>query len=260
MAKRAQLDSGGEGSRSLRRAIGMLQLLRSAGQPMSVAEIVTALGIPKSTAYELVRVMLAEGLLAPADGARVALGRRLYELGMGYSAQADLVREGTRIARALRDETGETVQLSVMEGDLMLVLLKEEGIRAVRIISKAGSRVPVNWAAAGRLLVSDLDDAALRRLLSATVAPSPTGRAETDVPRLMAQIRAFRARGHAVELGETNEHAGCVAAPIIDAEGRCAAAISVVAPEQRLVEPHFSVLLGAVTRRAAELSRVIAGQ
>ena len=57
------------------------------------------------------------------------------------------------------------MQLSVLDNDLMMVLLKEEGVRPVRIISQVGSRVPVNWAAAGRLLVSDLDDKALTALL-----------------------------------------------------------------------------------------------
>ncbi len=42
---------------------------------------------------------------------------------------------------------------------MMLVLLKEEAAHPIRIISRVGSRVPINWAAAGRLLVSDLDDA-----------------------------------------------------------------------------------------------------
>ncbi|WP_210528968.1 IclR family transcriptional regulator [Rubellimicrobium arenae] len=249
----------GSSGRSLRRAIAMVELLHERGKPLSVAEMVEALGIPKSTAYELVGVLTKAGWLAPAGGgARLALGRRLHEIGQGYGQESDLLREGGRVVRALRDETGDTVQLSVLDGDLMMVLLKEEGLRALRIVSQAGSRVPVNWAAAGRLLVSDLDDAALVRLLSATVAPSPTGRAETDVARLVQEIRAVRARGYATELGQANEHAGCVAAPVVDAQGRCVAALSVAAPEQRLQPPHLQTLVEAVIRSAADLSQAIA--
>ena len=71
---------------------------------------------------------------------------------MAYRSHVDLLKDGSRIAEQLRDETGETVQLSVLDNDLMMVLLKEEGVRPLRIISQVGSRVPVNWAAAGRLL------------------------------------------------------------------------------------------------------------
>ncbi len=165
------------------------------------------------------------------------------------------LKDGAQIAEELRDETGETVQLSVLDDDMMMVLLKEEGIRPLRIISNVGSRVPVNWAAAGRLLVSDMDDKALTALLTATVRPSPTGRAATDVAKLITQIRRFRRQGYATELNETNEHAGCVAAPVIDASGRCIAALSVAAPEQRLAKPNRDYLIVSVIKAAEKLSR-----
>jgi DNA-binding IclR family transcriptional regulator len=239
--------------------LAILDLLHAKGQPLTMGEIVGELGIPKSTAYEIARVLSEAGWLA-SSGAGLAVGRRLHELGQGYGMHMDLLRNGARIVRALRDETGDTVQLSVLDGDRMMVLLKEEGNRALRIVSKTGSRVPVNWAAAGRLLVSDLDGVALRRLLKATVTPSPTGQAETDVERLVAQIGAFRAQGYATEVGETNEHAGCVAAPVVDASGHCVAAISIAAPEQRLGPPHHQDLVEAVRRRAGELSRAISNE
>lgn len=251
--------SGGEAARSLRRAVSILGLIHDSGRAQRVADVVASLGIPKSTAYELIRVMAAEGLVAPTEDGRFALGRRLHELGTGYSVQVDLLREGTRVVRALRDETGETVQLSIMDGTLMQVLLKEEGNRAVRIISNAGSRVPVNWAAAGRLLVSDMEDGPLARLLADTARPSPTGRAETDPARLIAQVRRYRAQGHAVEIGETNEQAGCVSAPVFDATGCVVAALSVVAPEQRLHSADFDILLRAVLAHSAELTRALTG-
>jgi IclR family transcriptional regulator, KDG regulon repressor len=235
----------------------MLSMIHARGQPQSVADMAAALSIPKSTAYDLVNAMLDEGLVTPAEGTRFALGHRLQELGAGYRAQVDILREGGPIVRALRDETGETVQLSALDGPLMHVLLKEEGFRTVRIISNTGSRVPVNWAAAGRLLVSDLDDAGLRRLLKATVTPSPTGRAETDVERLVAQVRAARSAGHALEIGETNEHAGCVAAPVLGGEAKVIAAISLAAPEQRLNSPDRATLVAAVTRAAADLGAAL---
>lgn len=244
------------GSRSVRRALDIFELVLKHNQPVTVAQIITELSIPKSTAYELVRTLSDGDYLEPAGkGSGLFLGRRLYELGMAYRSHVDLLRDGSRIAEELRDETGETVQLSVLENDLMMVLFKEEGIRPLRIISTVGSRVPVNWAAAGRLLVSDLDDEALTRLLTATNRQSPTGRAILDVKKLITQIRKFRRQGYATELNETNEHAGCVAAPVIDGAGRCIAALSIVAPEQRLTKPNRDQLIAAVIAAAQKLSR-----
>ena len=249
-------DEESTGSRSVRRALDIFELMLKRAEPITVAQIVTELAIPKSTAYELVRTLSEGDYLAPSGrGSGLFLGRKLFELGMAYRGHVDLLKDGSRIAEQLRDETGETVQLSVLDNDLMMVLLKEEGVRALRIISQVGSRVPVNWAAAGRLLVSDMDDKALTALLMATVRPSPTGRAATDVKKLIAQIRKFRRQGYATEINETNEHAGCVAAPVIDASGRCVAALSVVAPEQRLAKPNRDYLIERVMNAAEKLSR-----
>jgi DNA-binding IclR family transcriptional regulator len=243
------------GSRSVRRALEMFEFLLQRGEPATVGEIVSELQIPKSTAYELVRTLSEAGYLEPAGrGAGLFLGRKLFELGMAYRGQVDLLRDGSQIVEELRDASGETVQLSVLENDMMLVLLKEEGSHSIRIISRVGSRVPVNWAAAGRLLVSDLDDSTLGALLKRSVRQSPTGRSVTDIPKLMQQIRKFRKQGYATELNEANEHAGCVAAPVIDGSGRCIAAISIVVPEHRLGKQNRESLIKKVRAATAKLS------
>ena len=244
------------GSRSVRRAFEILDLISTRGEPLSVAEIVTALRIPKSTAYELMRSLAEAGYVERMGRqGNMFLGRKLFELGMQYRAKVDLLEEGAGITEGLRDATGETVQFSVLDNDMMLVLMKEEGNQSLRIVSHVGSRIPVNWSAAGRLLVSDLDDEALRRLLAATVCQSPAGRAVTDIDALVQQIRKFRRQGYAIEINESNEHAGCVAAPVIDARGRCVAALSIVAPEQRLGRADRDKLVAEVRAAAAKLSR-----
>lgn len=256
----ALLDDEATGSRSLRRALDILDLMLQRGGPLTVAQIIDGLSIPKSTAYELVRTLTEANFVAPSGrGNGLYLGRKLYELGMAYHGHVDLLRDGSLVAEELRNETGETVQLSVLEDDQMMVLLKEEGVRPLRIISNIGSRVPVNWAAAGRLLVSDLDDKALAKLLTATVRQSPSGKATMDVKKIMAQVRRFRRQGYATELNEANEHAGCIAAPIVDASGRCVAALSVVVPEQRLARPNREHLIVSVIKAAEKLSRRIGG-
>lgn len=257
LASAASEDVGG--SRSVRRALEIFEFLLQLGGPTTIGEMVSALQIPKSTAYELVRTLSDSGYLEPSRRGGIFLGRKLFELGMAYRAQVDLLRDGSQIVEELRDECGETVQLSVLENDMMLVLLKEEGSHPVRIISRVGSRVPVNWAASGRLLVSDMDDGALTSLLEKSVRQSPTGRATTDIPKFIQQVRKFRKQGYATELNETNEHAGCVAAPVIDGTGKCLAAISIVAPEHRL-KRNREVLTKQVRDAAANLSKRLGGR
>src|SRR5687768_1629919 len=155
-----------DGGRSARRVLSIFELMLGRGEPVTVAEVVAQLDIPKSTAYELVRTLSSAGYLERSGAAAYFLGRKLFELGMAYRSHIDLLKEGSKVIEELRDETGETVQLSVLESNVMLVLVKEESSKPIRIISRVGSRVPINWAAAGRLLVSDLPDHELSGLCS----------------------------------------------------------------------------------------------
>ena len=143
------LQDSNEGSRSVRRAIDILALMLARGGPITVAQIITELHIPKSTAYELVRTLGEADYISPTNkGAGLYIGRKIYELGMAYRSHVDLLRDGALVVEELRDETGETVQLSALHNGLMMVLLKEEGRGHLRIISNVGTLVPVNWAAA----------------------------------------------------------------------------------------------------------------
>jgi IclR family transcriptional regulator, KDG regulon repressor len=245
-------------SRSVVRAIEILDLMMERQTPVGMTDVIEALGIPKSTAYELIRTLVERRYIErKSDGRSYFLGPKLFELGMLYSAQIDLLKEAAPVVHDLRDRTGETVQLSILDNDHMLVMLKEESPHPIRIISRVGSRVPVNWAAAGRLLVSDLDDATLTEMLSRTMRASPTGLAAMGVDEVIADIRLFRSRGYAFELNEANEHAGCVAAPVMDGLGRCVASLSVVAPEHRLQKGKRDALVKAVVEAAGDLSRRI---
>jgi DNA-binding IclR family transcriptional regulator len=223
---------------------------------MRISEIIRLLNIPRSSAYELIRILeVAEYIQRVDNGVSYTLGRQLHILGVSCRDRVSIIKDGARIAESLRDRTGETVQLCVLDNDNLLVLLKEDGQLPLRIISKIGSRVPVNWGASGRLLVSDMADDELRAMLIRAAKPLPLNRKPVDIRALIRQIREFRGRGWAFEVNEANEHAGCVAAPVLDSERRCVATLSVVVPEQRLKAELLPPLVRAVQDSAMELSR-----
>jgi IclR family KDG regulon transcriptional repressor len=246
--------------RNIRRVLELLALLQAADRPLRVRDLADGLGIPRSTAYQIVNVLRdAEYIEQSGEVGGYRLGQQLYLLGMAYRERVDLLKDGAKVLEALRDQTGETVQLCVLDHERILVLMKLDGKQPIRIISKVGTRVPVNWGASGRLLVSDLPDKELRRLLAATVTPLPQRSSPVDIAALIAQIRRFRAQGYAIEINEANEHAGCVAAPVLDINGCCIATLSIVAPEFRLQPSCLPPLIEAVGKAAARLSRKLGG-
>ena len=92
----ADVDDEATGSRSLRRALDILDLMLQRGGPLTVAQIIEGLSIPKSTTYELVRTLSEANCIAPsARGNGYYLGLKLYEFGMAYRSHVDLLRDGT---------------------------------------------------------------------------------------------------------------------------------------------------------------------
>ncbi|HUS56344.1 MAG TPA: helix-turn-helix domain-containing protein [Thermohalobaculum sp.] len=74
----------------MRRAIAIFELLLAEGEPMPIAKIIARLGIPKSTAYELVHTLSHAGYLERSDrSSSLFLGRKLFELGMAYRAHTE---------------------------------------------------------------------------------------------------------------------------------------------------------------------------
>lgn len=247
-------------SKSVLRVIAMLDLIMHRAEPLSVQTLVQELGISRTTAYEIIRALVAgEYLERRGKAGHFFLGRRLFELGMAYREQVNLLKEAHELVEELRDETNETAQLSILDDNKMLVLLKSESNQSVAIISKIGSRIPINWAASGRLLVSNLTDEELREKLPSMIEPSPTGEAPTDVEVLIQEIKTAASRGYALQVRQSNPHTGAVSAPVFDSTKKCIATISVVTPDHRLKRQHQQPLINAVMRAAANLSKKLGG-
>ena len=70
-----------------------------------------AMAAPRSTIYELVNLLLRQGMLGYSGGdGRVFLGRKLHFLGIAYSHHFDLLREGESLLSHLAQETRETAR------------------------------------------------------------------------------------------------------------------------------------------------------
>ena len=241
--------------RSLVRGLDVIDLVRGREAPVTVREIAVALGLPRTSAYDIVATLRARGWLVTAKGGYIA-GQRL--IGHHNDAAPELVRIARPVLAALRDNTGEIVQLSILDGEQNLVVLREEGLSRIKIVFPVGTRTPVNWSASGCFLISDLDDAELRRRLPSSIRPSPTGKAPVALNEVIREIRRFRARGYGVKRSHVHEHVAMIASPVLDHDGRCCAALTIVVYEAGLSERRVQTLVAAARRTAAEISRRLA--
>jgi DNA-binding IclR family transcriptional regulator len=243
-------------TRGLDRAFEILEFLRHRRQPMRPNEIASGIGAPRSSIYELVNLLLRHGMLDYQGGdGRVFLGRKLYFLGTAYAEQFDLMRECDRMLVRLAEETRETAQMCLLEGNKYTVAMMREGVRPFRISSNVGELVPIPWTASGRLLVSHLSDRDILDFIPADDFVLPSGR-RLEPAEFVAQVRQASHDGYFTFNSEVESFTHCFAAPIRQAGGICIATLCLVSPREdglRNRTAYIESLVAAVTEISEKL-------
>lgn len=166
--------------------------------PLALADLVAATGLARPTAHRLAVALEAHHLIRRGDDGRFALGLRLVALGRAASEGLALVEAARPALVALRDETGESAQLYVREGDSRVCVASLESPHGLRTIVPVGAALPLDRGSAGRVL----GDAA-------------------------------GAIGWVESVGEREAGVASVSAAVVDDDGQVRAAVSVSGPVQR---------------------------
>jgi DNA-binding IclR family transcriptional regulator len=123
--------------------------------PCSLGELVEATGFSRATTHRLAVALEAHGLVRRDDDGRFALGVRLVALGRAAAEGLPLSVAAQPALRALRDATGESVQLYVREGDRRVCIAALESPHGLRTIVPMGASLPLDAGSAGKVLSGD---------------------------------------------------------------------------------------------------------
>ncbi|WP_395517503.1 IclR family transcriptional regulator [Pseudorhizobium flavum] len=247
------VDIAAKRSRGLDRAFEILEFLRQTRRPMRPNEIASSIGAPRSSVYELVNLLLRHGMLEYEGGdGRVFLGRKLYFLGTVYAEQFDLMRECDQMLVRLAEETRETAQMCLLEGNKYTVAMMREGSRPFRISSSVGGLVSIPWTASGRLLLAHLSDQEIIDFIPDEDFVLPNGQ-RLDPQEFIAQVRKASRDGYFTFNSVVENFTHCFAAPIYRADGMCIAALCLVAPREDGLRNQDDYL-ASLTRASREVS------
>ncbi len=244
----------GSSVQSVHRAVSILELLAQEGE-LGVTELGGRLGVHKATASRLVATMAGHGLIErnPAtDKCRLGVG--LAHLAGVALAGLDLVRQARPVLEDLAERTEETVNLAVLDGDLVLNVDQITGPRSIVSVSWVGRRTPYHCTSNGKVLVAFLPEAERERRLSSPLERE-TPNTIVEPERLRAQLAEVRARGYAQTVEELEEGLNAVAAPVRRADGEVIAAVSVAGPAFRMRPGELLGMARITMDAAAAVSR-----
>ena len=123
-----------------------------AASPRSLAELITASGLPRATAHRLAVALEAHGLVRRDPDGRFALGLHLVELGRAAAAAFPLAELARPALEALRAATGESVQLYVRDGEHRRCVASLDSPNELRTIVPVGAVLPLDRGSAGKVL------------------------------------------------------------------------------------------------------------
>jgi len=240
------------------RLLSILEEVVRAGVPVTPTDVNARIGLPKPTIHRLFATLEAEGFLQrDLDGTSYTAGRRLRKLVTNVLSSLSVRTARLAVLKALAEEIGETCNIAVPDRDAMTYLDRVETKWPLRIQMPVGTHVPFTCTASGKMYLSTLNPAHLRRYLGATTLEARTPRTITDRLLLREEIERTRERAYAQDDEEFMDGMIALAVPINDDRGRLLSTLSFHAPTQRLTMAQARAHLPRLRHAASELSRLI---
>lgn len=228
------------------KALDLLSLFDYRRSTLTLDEMTSMLGQPRSTVYRIVQTLLNRDFLSVDDA------RRRYSLGPA-AAQLGLIARTTGLVHQfiqksmyeLWNEFRETVNYALLQEDTLLYCQILDSPHAFRISENVGDVVPFTTTAMGRAVLAAVEHP--ERLVS-----------PGELHLIAGKLAKARELGYSVDDEETERGVRCVGVALRDAAGNVFGAISVSGPSTRLTPdqvPDIGKRLVSVAHQIIELTR-----
>lgn len=249
------MEKKSDNNQSLTRGIRLMEFLSDYPNGCSLAYISERTGINKSTTHRLLKRLQQLGYITPtATLGSYRLTTKSIAMGSGNYASRDVIRVASPHMDQLNMDTGETVNLSVREGNHVILIHKiDPTAGGLRTRAYVGERSPMYSSARGKVFLAFSEPGFVDKYWESEQSSFTRFTSHTIVARGGMEHELLRIReeriGYDREEGELG--AFCIAAPIFNLQGRVDYALSLSLSAARLNESQ-KIALAEQTRDTAE--------
>lgn len=245
---------------SVDRALRIIQLLSDNGRGVTLEELVTRSGIPRSSLHRLLSALKHRGFAAqPEQNGAYFLGTELLAAAFRYYDRLDLRALVHPVLLKLRRELNETVHMAVLDGGEIVYVDKVEAIHPITMTSTIGGRNPAHSTGVGKALLAwtfPTDEAITLWASSHQPLLPRTRHSITTAGKLAEEMAHIREQGHSLDLEENEDGVRCAAVPVFLGRTTPVAGISVTAPKDRFPKGRLDEVASTLRSIvAAELDR-----
>lgn len=208
----------------LGRGLMVIECFDDAHPRMTVAQVSARTGIPRTAARRHLLSLCHFGY-AHTDGKLFWLTPRILRLGQSYLESARLPRTVQPWIQRLSVQTGETVNVSVLDDHEVVYVSRSNSPRVVSIGFHAGARAPAHTVTPGYILLSRQPPAQMQEWIKRHRFTVFTDQTASDPARFLDTLRAVRHADHWITEGQLDPGLLGVAVPLLDRHNQCKAAL-----------------------------------
>jgi len=237
------------------RMMHLIDALSAAPEPATLKSLAAATALHPSTAHRILNVMVQSGFADRMEHGTYRLGMRFLELGNIVRSRINVRDIALPYMRELAAATGETVNLSVRQGDeIIYVERTAENRSLMRVVQVIGARAPLHITAAGKLYLAREEPDSVKAYVERSGLKAYTAHSLKSLAALTRELAEVRKQGYAQDQEEAEVGVRCIAAAVWDDAGQMVAGLSVSAPAERQKPAAWTPL---IRETAARISRAM---
>lgn len=236
---------------SFARGLDVIRSFSAQAPRQTLSEVAAASGLTRAGARRILLTLQTLGYVE-SDGKLFSLTARILDLGFAYLSSMPIWNRAEPVMEALVQAVQESCSAAVLDATDIVYVLRVPTHKIMRINLGVGSRLPAWCTSMGRLLLSELDDDALRARLEASAPEALTKHTVTDIDTLVAKVAQARKQRWCLVNQELEEGLISIAAPIVNRGGRMVAALNISGQANRTSAKVMQETMLPALREAAE--------
>jgi len=240
----------------LGKGLRVIEQFSDAHPRLTATETGKLVGLTRTAARRYLASLVHFGY-ADTDGKHYWLTPAILRLGQSYLEAARLPRLVRPFLQHLSMRTGETANLSVLDGHEVVYLARSNSPRVLSIGFHVGARMPAHIVSPGFAILSTFGEAEFEAWMQAHDFGRFTGFTITDPEQFRASVAVARRQGY--WLAEQYSDIGLrgIAAPVFDRQGRCVGAVSMTFQAQMYPDEKASAALLPALREVVQQVREV---
>lgn len=227
----------------LERAMMLLDVLARQSEPVALKNLAAATGLHASTAHRILNDLVVGRYVERVDSGLYQLGMRLLELGSLVKGRLNVREVAIEYMRELHTVTGQTINLSVQQGDEIVYIERAWSERSgMQVVRAIGGRAPLHLTSTGKLFLSVSEPRQVKAYIMRTGLAGTTRNSLTKADQLERDLALVRRHGYSRDNEELELGVRCIAAGVYDDTGKLQAGLSISAPADRMRDEWIGLL------------------